>query len=119
EYLRPAGAAKIKVTVVNADAEKNDFENTAPAFEPELEKLLKHHDIPSTVRSAATFSFTSCTRKISAPRIRKIALRAIVGASRSRISFEPISFPKNDLRETPTTRGRSCTRTRSRFFSSD
>src|ERR1700720_1421725 len=118
QHFGAARAAKVKIAVVNPDTEQNDLDDAAPAFEPELEKFLHHGNTASAARSAATFSFTSWTRKISAPRTRKIAVSAIVGAARSLISEEPTSFPRKDLRDTPTASGRSCTRSRSRFLSS-
>jgi hypothetical protein len=35
--------------------------------------------------------------------------------SRSLISGDPINLPRNDLRETPTTKARSCTRSSSKL----
>src|SRR5260370_9693857 len=116
EHFAAASTAKIKIAVVNSDAEQNDLDDAAPAFEPELEKFLHHGSSASAARNAATFAFTSWTRKTSAPRPRKAAVRAILGASRLLISSEPISFPRKDLRETPTTTGRSSTRNCARFL---
>src|SRR5881392_2936895 len=116
--IDPARAAKVKIEVVNPDTQQDDLDYAPPASEPELKKFLHHGNTASAVRNAATFSFTSWTRKISAPRARRIPVSAIVGAARALISEEFISFPRNDLRETPTTSGRSCTRSRSRFLSS-
>ena len=47
-----------------------------------------------------------------APRSRRSAVIATVGASRSSSRRESIILPRNDLRETPTTSGRSSTRSR-------
>ena len=49
-------------------------------------------------------------KNIRAARRAEAKSSATAGASRSLISDEPISFARKDLRETPTTSGRSCTR---------
>src|SRR5881392_744175 len=94
------GLAIVKMAVVNPDTQQDDLDYAPPASEPELKKFLHHGNTASAVRNAATFSFTSWTRKISAPRARRIPVSAIVGAARALISEEFISFPRNDLRET-------------------
>src|SRR6267143_322511 len=118
QHFGAARAAKVKIAVVNSDTEQSYFDDAAPAFEPELEKFLRHDSSASAARNAATFSLTSCTRNTSAPHPRKIAVSAMVGARRSLISEGPINFSRKDLRETPTTSGRLCTRSRLRFLSS-
>src|SRR5206468_3664412 len=86
EHFGTARATKVKIAIVNTDAEQNDFNNAAPAFEPELEKFLHHASSASAARNAATFSLTSWTRIMSAPRPRNVAVSAIVGVRRSLIS---------------------------------
>src|SRR6478672_4949435 len=120
EDFGSAGAAKIKVAIVDPDAEQNDLDEAPPAFGPKLEDLLHHCfavSKSSVTRKAATFSLTSWTRKTFAPRSRNSPVNAMVGASRSSIASEPIILPSDDLRETPTTSGRSSTRSRARWAS--
>src|SRR5437899_5874418 len=118
EHFGTARATKVKIAIVNTDAEQNDLNNAAPAFEPELEKFLHHGSSASAARNAATFSLTSWTRIMSAPRPRNVAVSGVVGVRRSLMSDEPINFSGTDLRESPTTSGLSCARSRSRFLSS-
>src|SRR3954447_4312146 len=83
QHLRAARPFEIEIAVVDADAEQQDFEEAAPLIEPELKQLLHHTPVArraSVVRNAAIFSFTSWTRRMSAPRSRRSAVRAIVGA---------------------------------------
>src|SRR4051812_9007128 len=121
QHLRAARSFEIEIAVINPDAEQHDFEQPAPLIEPELEQLLHHTPLArraSVVRRAAIFSFTSWTRRMSAPRSRRSAVRAIVGARRSLIFSEPIIWPREALRETPTTSGRSSMRRRGKLRSS-
>src|SRR5882762_6514154 len=59
QHFGAARAAKVNIAVVNSDTEQNDFNDAAPAFEPELQNLLHHDSTLSVIRNAVTFSFTS------------------------------------------------------------
>jgi len=101
----PARAANVKIAIINPDTEQNDLDDAAPALNQSWTSSCVMAEPPPPREAQATFSFTSWTRKISAPRARRIPVSAIVGAARVLISEEFISFPRNDLRETPTTSG--------------
>ena len=61
------------------------------------------------------FGMTSCTRRTCAPRSRSSEVMATVALT---ASPPPLIFPRNDLRETPTTSGRFSIRRRGRLASS-
>src|SRR5204862_4979192 len=110
QNFRATGAAEVKVTIVNHHREQDDFEGVAPADDDEMDNPINHGAArrASATRSASTFSSTSCTRSTSAPVILSNEVNATVGKSRS--SIEPLwpeIFPRKDLRDTPTTSGRS------------
>src|SRR4029453_8910696 len=116
QHFRPPRPPEVEVAVVNSHPQQKDFHQAAPASEPEINELVNHFvlcRIASLTRNAYTFSFTSGTRNTSAPRARRSEVSATPGASRLLISGDPINLPRNDLRETPTTRARSCARSRS------
>src|SRR5712692_565793 len=53
QYLRAAGAPKIKVSIIDHDAEQDDLESAAPTFQPKVEKLLNHLSFRELPRSRA------------------------------------------------------------------
>src|SRR6266487_3057073 len=110
QNLGAARSAKIKVAIINPDTEQDDLEDAAPALQPKMQNFFNHCSTASATPKAPIFSLTSCTRMMFAPRERSNEVNATVGASRSLMSDEPTSLPRNAFRETPTTSGRSCTR---------
>src|SRR5450432_3259921 len=118
EHFRAARATEIKVTVVDHHAQQDDLESAAPFIEPKLGDLMDHRRAArsaSVARRALAFGATSCTRRICAPRSRKSDVIATVALDRS--SWASQIFARKDLRETPTTSGRSSTRRRGRLAS--
>src|SRR5205814_416123 len=102
--------------------QQHDLEGAAPADDEKMNDAIDHGALrsASATRSASIFSSTSCTRKTSAPFIRSREVKATVG--KRRFWSEPLCpeiLPRNDLRDTPTTRGRSLTRKRGKFFSNE
>src|SRR5205814_6024206 len=94
----------------------------APTDHQKMNDAIDHGVLrsASATRRASTFSSTSWTRKTSAPFIRKSEVKAIVG--RRRLWIEPLCpeiLPRKDLRETPTTIGRSLMRKHGKFFRSE
>src|SRR5436190_577616 len=108
--FRSARPSKVEIAIINPHTQQDDLNETSPFSDPELNDLLAHITTSrrrSVARKAAAFCLTSCTRNTFAPRSRNSAVNAIVGARRSFMSVDPIIWPRDDLRETPTTIGRS------------
>src|SRR4029077_7975563 len=108
--------------VINHDRKKHDLEGAAPTAHKQMNDAIDHGVLRSTsaTRRASTFSSTSWTRKTSAPFIRRSEVKATVG--KRRLWVEPLCpeiLPRKDLRDTPTTIGRSLTRKRGKFFSNE
>ena len=120
QHFRSARPAEIEVAVINPDAQEHDLERAPPVIEKHLRELVNHRR-----RRRAVLRWCEAHRRFRPRReLAKSAPRARAGAKSSRRSRSPCStgaaviLPRKDLRETPTTSGRSSIRSRSRLASS-